>query len=90
MKKAEVLLWILRICEKMKLSKKVSQIAMELLFSNEDIIKNHKPKTVAGALIHIASKLAGEGRSQVEISREAGISEVSLRNVVKEVNIFKK
>jgi len=89
MKKAEVLLWIMRISNRMNLSKKVSEMAFQLLLANQDLLKKYKPKTIAGGLIHIASKLCKEERNQKEISQIAQISEVSIRKVCKDVKFFK-
>jgi len=83
MKKAEVLLWIMRICNRMNLSNKVSEMATLLFLRNEHLLKNYKPKTIAGGLVHIASVLCKERRTQGEISAFTGVSEVSIRKICK-------
>ena len=87
-KKVEVLLWIMRICNRMGLSRNVSELATRLMLSNPELLKKYRAKTIAGGLIHVASKFCREARTQKEISEMAGISEASIRKVCKDVRIF--
>ena len=74
--------YISLIAERSKISEKTLECAIEIY--NEAKIKGHKggrdPMGVAGATIYIACSENGEKRSQKEIARFAGVTEVTIRN----------
>jgi len=87
-RRSDILMYILRLSERLKLSTEVNQLAIELLFKNQEIVKNHSPKAIACALIYIASTLKNEKRSQKEIGDALKVSEQTIRKIVKEIKFF--
>ena len=72
--------WIDEWCGKLDLSNKVKSKVYDLI--DKAGIRDVKPSWVASA-IYIASSLMGERRTQAEISKVAGISEVTIRKKYK-------
>ncbi len=79
--------YIPRFCSSLKLSRKVQMKAMDILNKamNLQLTSGRGPTGVSAAAIYIASVLAGERRTQQEISEVAGVTEVTIRNRYKEI-----
>jgi len=81
------LTYISRFCNKLKLSQKVNEKAIEILNESikKELISGRGPVGVAAAAIYISSVLCNEKRTQNEIAEVAGVTEVTIRNRYKEL-----
>jgi len=71
-----------RFCSSLGLGGKVECRAREILeeVMNMGAISGKSPIALAGAAIYIASVLEGDGKTQKEVGRVAGVTDVTLRN----------
>ena len=79
------------ICSTLGLSGDVCAIAQHILSTAKDVIGGKNPLGVAASAIYVAAFLCGKHVTQKEVAEAAGVSEVSIRNIyrdlIKEHNI---
>ncbi|MEM3399475.1 MAG: transcription initiation factor IIB [Candidatus Micrarchaeia archaeon] len=71
----------------LRLSGKAQEEALEILkkASKKGLISGRGPTGLAAAAIYIASVMTGERRTQKEVARAAGVTEVTIRNRYREL-----
>jgi transcription initiation factor TFIIB len=79
---------IVKIASKTELSEKTTRLAMNMM---TEIIKSKisagkNPMSFAATVLYISSFKAGEKLTQIDIANAAGVTEVTIRNRVKELN----
>ncbi len=76
--------------KKLMLSEGTIQMAMETCSSFSESLrkrsKTFKPSAIAAASLYLSCQKRGELRTQGEISKFAGVSEVTIRNVIRDLN----
>jgi transcription initiation factor TFIIB len=79
--------YISKIVNNLKLNGKTEQLALKILTkANELKLTNGRgPGGVAAACVYISSRLTGDYKTQYEISKEAQVTEVTIRNRYKEL-----
>ena len=79
--------YISRFCSELKLSGDVQAKTLEILkeASERELTSGRGPTGIAAASLYIASVLCGERRTQREIGGTAGVTEVTIRNMYKEL-----
>ena len=85
--------YISRFCSRLKLSKKTQKKVQEIIetLSENKLTLGKSPVSIAAASIYIASITCDERRTQNEVAKAAGVTEVTIRNhyksLAKELNI---
>jgi transcription initiation factor TFIIB len=79
---------IVKIANKAELSEKTTRLAMNMM---TEIIKSKisagkNPMSLAATVLYISSVKAGEKLTQLDIANAAGVTEVTIRNRIKELN----
>ncbi|BAA29958.1 208aa long hypothetical transcription initiation factor IIB [Pyrococcus horikoshii OT3] len=79
--------YIDKFADELEVSERVKRRALRLLNEAKDkgITSGKNPLGLAASILYIASLLEGERRTQKEIARVAGITEVTIRNRYKEL-----
>lgn len=81
---------IMSIGKKLMLSEGTVQMAKETCSGFSESLrkrsKTFKPSAIAAASVYISCQKRGELRTQGEISKYAGVSEVTIRNVLRDLN----
>jgi transcription initiation factor TFIIB len=79
--------YISRFCSELKLSSDVKSMANDILkeAAKKRIISGKCPTGLAASSLYIASVLCSEHRTQYEVARVAGVTEVTIRNRYKEL-----
>jgi len=74
-------------CEKLHLSKKVEEQSYNLLEDCEivGLINGRSPSSMAGVCLYIASLQCNERRTQMDIADVCGVTDVTIRNRLKEL-----
>ncbi len=80
--------YIAQFCSKLELDKQAIMQAEEIVRKSNDmgISSGKGPTGIAAASIYIASVLVGKPRTQKEIARVSGVTEVTIRNRYKEIS----
>ncbi len=80
--------YVPRFCSELRLYDGVQVKAVDILkwASEKGIINGHNPTSMAAAAVYIASILCNDRKTQQEVARAAGITEVTVRNNFKELN----
>jgi transcription initiation factor TFIIB len=75
--------FVLRICNMIGTSEKTRRIASNLVLKAGDakFSSGKNPMCLVAAAVYLACEISGEDKTQVEIARVCGISNVSVRNV---------
>jgi len=73
------------ICSSLGLSGDVCAIAQHILSTAKDVIGGKNPLGVAASAIYVAAFLCGKHVTQKEVAEAAGISEVSIRNIYRDL-----
>jgi transcription initiation factor TFIIB len=76
-----------RIAEKLEVGRDTDQLSIELLrkAKKEKMLAGKDPRGMAAAALYLACKLNDEKRNQKDIAYHAGITEVTLRNRLKDL-----
>ena len=79
---------IIKIANKANLSEKITRLAMNMMTQiiQRGISAGKNPMSFAATVLYISSFKAGENITQLHIANAAGITEVTLRNRIKELN----
>jgi transcription initiation factor TFIIB len=79
---------IIKIANKAKLSEKITRLAMNMMTQiiQRGISAGKNPMSFAATVLYISSFKAGENITQLDIANAAGVTEVTLRNRIKELN----
>jgi transcription initiation factor TFIIB len=79
--------YISRFCSQLKLSNEVQVKTIEILkhAAKHELTSGRGPTGLASAAIYIATVLCGERRTQKEVSKTGGVTEVTIRNRYKEL-----
>jgi transcription initiation factor TFIIB len=79
---------IVRIANRAKLSEKITRQAMNLMTQiiQRGISAGKNPMSFAATVLYISSIRAGESTTQLRIANAAGVTEVTIRNRIKELN----
>lgn len=79
--------YVPRFCAALKLNGSVQKRAIEIIKKAEEmeLLSGRSPTGVAAAAVYIATLLEGEKRTQKEVARATGVTEVTLRNRYKEI-----
>jgi transcription initiation factor TFIIB len=79
---------IVKIANKAKLSEKITRLAMNMMTQiiQRGISAGKNPMSFAATVLYISSFKAGENITQLDIANAAGVTEVTLRNRIKELN----
>jgi len=79
--------YIPRFCSELKLSSDVQMKTLEILqeATRRELTSGRGPTGIAAASLHIATILCGERRTQSEVGKVAGVTEVTIRNRYKEL-----
>jgi transcription initiation factor TFIIB len=79
---------IVKIANKAELSEKITRLAMNMMTEiiNSKISAGKNPMSFAATVLYISSFKAGENITQLDIANAAGVTEVTIRNRVKELN----
>ena len=79
---------IIKIANKVKLSEKITRLAMNMMTQiiQRGISAGKNPMSFAATVLYISSFKAGENITQLDIANAAGVTEVTLRNRIKELN----
>jgi transcription initiation factor TFIIB len=79
---------IVRIANRAKLSEKITRQAMNLMTQiiQRGISAGKNPMSFAATVLYISSIRAGESITQLRIANAAGVTEVTIRNRIKELN----
>jgi transcription initiation factor TFIIB len=79
--------YISRFCSQLKLSNEVKVKTIEILkhAAKQELTSGRGPTGLASAAIYIATVLCGERRTQKEIAKIGGVTEVTIRNRYKEL-----
>jgi len=74
-------------CAKLKLNKDIQSKAIEIIKEAEEanVSKIRQTASIAAAAIYIAAILCGERRTQKEVSEATSVSEMTIRNIYKEL-----
>jgi transcription initiation factor TFIIB len=80
---------IVKIANKANLSEKAIRYAANMMTEviNKEITAGKHPMSLAATVLYISSTRYGENITQVEIANAAGITEVTLRNRLKDLNL---
>jgi transcription initiation factor TFIIB len=80
--------FISRISKIIKISEKTERLAFKIVFLAETtgLSTSKNPMAIAAAAVHLASQKNNEKISQLKISEASGISSVTIRDRVKEIN----
>lgn len=84
--------YISRICGKINLSPKTQTDAMKILADCEgnQFLSGRSPMGIASSVVYVSTLINREKRTQQEVARASGITEVTLRNRYKElINLLK-
>ncbi len=73
------------LCSSLGLSGDVCAIAQHILSTAKDVIGGKNPLGVAASAIYVAAFLCGKHVTQKEVAEAAGISEVSIRNIYRDL-----
>lgn len=87
LKPVSPLMFLPRFASRLTLGSETESRAHELLVraGEAEIVSGKDPKSVAAGAIYIASVLAGEPRTQKDVSEASGVTEVTIRNRYKEL-----
>jgi transcription initiation factor TFIIB len=79
---------IVKIANKAELSEKTTRLAMNMMTEiiKRKISAGKNPMSFAATVLYISSFKAGEKLTQLDIAKAAGVTEVTIRNRVKELN----
>lgn len=79
---------IVKIANKAELSEKTTRLAMNMMTEiiESKISAGKNPMSFAATVLYISSVKAGEKLTQLDIANAAGVTEVTIRNRVKELN----
>jgi transcription initiation factor TFIIB len=79
---------IIKIANKANLSEKTTRQAMNMMTQiiHRGISAGKNPMSVAATVLYISSSKAGENITQLHIANAAGITEVTIRNRIRELN----
>jgi len=79
--------YIPRFCSELKLSSDVQMKTLEILqeATRRELTSGRGPTGIAAASLYIATILCGERRTQSEVGKVAGVTEVTIRNRYKEL-----
>ncbi len=80
--------YVPRFCSALSLYDGIQEKAAEILkwASEKGMTNGHNPASMAAAAVYIASILCNDRKTQQEVARAAGITEVTVRNNFKELN----
>ena len=80
--------YLIRFCNKLKLGQSVKEKANEIINKaiQKGLLSGRGPISIAAASIYIASVLCQERKTQKEISKVSGVTEVTIRNRYKEIS----
>ena len=79
--------YVTKLCSQLQLSQKTTKKTEELVETiiKKELISGRGPLGIVGAAIYLASVLCKEKRTQKEVARAAGVTEVTIRNRYKEI-----
>ncbi|MGI0141230.1 MAG: hypothetical protein ACREBF_01075, partial [Candidatus Micrarchaeales archaeon] len=78
---------VLQLAQRCDVSESTKNMALKILKRVGDEVVGANPYTLSGAILYGAARLSGNLKTQAEIARVTGVSEVSLRNNIKKLNV---
>ena len=86
---ATPLIYIPKIAEKSGISGTTERLALRIFHQaqKKPLITGKSPRGLAAAVLYIACQNSGEKKTQKEISKAAGITEVTLRNICRQLGL---
>ena len=79
--------FVVRVCNNMKLPERTKRKALEIVQKSTDkmITAGKRPGVITGGAIYLAALLTGVNISQCRVAQASGVSDVSLRTIVKTI-----